>query len=146
MELLIVVAMIAIIVGIATIAIPSTFEGYRLRGATQELFMDLQRARVSAFTENNRYFISVTDETHYTIVDDDNNNNAVDLLSEHVTYRDLTASYQGVRLMSTGTVTFLPTGGLSSTTAVTFTLTNASGHSQSVTVSPTGRVRITHEG
>jgi Tfp pilus assembly protein FimT len=142
MELILVVTMIAIVVGIVTIAVPSTFESYRLRGATRELFVDLQRARVSAFTENNRYFIAVTDETHYMIVNDENNNNTLDTLTEHVTYRDLTASYQGVRLTTTGTVTFLPTGGLSNTSAITFTLTSANGHMKSVTVSPTGRIRM----
>ena len=93
-ELIVVIAFLAIIVGIVTIAVPSTFEGYRLRGATHELFVDLQRARVSAFTENNRYFIAVTDETHYMVVNDENNTNTLETLTEHVTYRDLTASYR----------------------------------------------------
>lgn len=144
MELIVVLALLGIFVGLVTIGVPDIFAGYRLRGATQELLIDLQRARMSALTENNRYLVFLDDDTHYTILDDNNNNNAEDVGAEQSVTRNLTTTYHGVRVTADGDATFLPDGGLSSVTPITFTLTNATGHTHSIVVSPTGRVRISN--
>jgi Tfp pilus assembly protein FimT len=111
---------------------------YHLRGATQELFAELQRARLAAVMENHRYRVSVEPGTgYYEVHDDQNNNDAED--SGEVTIRSVEIQNPGVILEGDTVVTFLPNG-----TALTYgaiTLVSRSGGTKRVVVSSGGRIR-----
>lgn len=112
---------------------------YHLRGATQEVFAELQRARLAAVMENHRYRFSVIDGTGTYEIHDDKNNNGMDDSGE-VTTRGVDIENPGVVLSGNEVgVTFLPNG-----TAVTYgdiTISHGSGHTRSVVVSSGGRIR-----
>jgi len=111
---------------------------YHLRGATQELFAELQRARLAAVMENHRYRVSVEPGTgYYEVHDDKNNNDAED--SGEVTMRSVAIQNPGVILEGDTVVTFLPNG-----TALTYgaiTLVSRGGGTKRVVVSSGGRIR-----
>ena len=111
---------------------------YHLRGATQELFSEMQRARLAAVMENHRYRLTVIPGTAlYEIHDDRNNNSAED--TGEVSARSVAIQNPGITLAGNDIVTFLPNG-----TALTYgsiTISNGSGRTKSVVVSSGGRVR-----
>jgi Tfp pilus assembly protein FimT len=111
---------------------------YHLRGATQELFAELQRARLAAVMENHRYRVSVDRGTgYYEIHDDKNNDNAED--SGEVSIRSVDIQNPGVILEGDDIVTFLPNG--TALTYGTFTVISRSGRTKSLMVSSGGRIR-----
>jgi Tfp pilus assembly protein FimT len=88
---------------------------YHLRGATQELFAELQRARLAAVMENHRYQLTFESGT------------GVDIQNP------------GIILTSSDIVTFLPNG--TALTYGTIVVSNGSGRTKSVVVSSGGRIR-----
>ena len=116
-------------------------EHYQLRGAMQEIFVSLQKARSASVTENNRYRVSLVDANHYQLHDDENNNNTVDAGEEKVT-RDIRVNSPEVSLTSDGVVTFLPNGRRLNPGSTTFTLSHSSGHTKQVVVNAAGRIKI----
>lgn len=111
---------------------------YHLRGATQELFAELQRARLAAVMENHRYRVSVDRGTgYYEIHDDKNNDDAED--SGEVSIRSVDIQNPGVILEGDDIVTFLPNG--TALTYGTFTVISRSGRTKSLVVSSGGRIR-----
>src|SRR5215813_12554174 len=82
------VAFIGIVLGM--LALPSFARMrnvYRLRGVSQEVYMALQQARMSAIKENHNYRFYLASTTYY--VHDDVNNNGVQDTGEPVTQRDV---------------------------------------------------------
>lgn len=112
---------------------------YHLRGATQEVFAELQRARLAAVMENHRYRLLVIDGTGTYEVHDDKNNNGVDDGGE-VTTRGVDIENPGVVLSGDEAgVTFLPNG--TALTYGTITISHGNGRTKSVVVSSGGRIR-----
>lgn len=137
-----VVASLVLLVGILSIMGPvfSQLLGiYHLRGATQEIFSELQRARLAAVMENHRYRLSVIEGTGtYEILDDKNNNGAAD--GGEVTTRGVDIENPGVVLSGEDIgVTFLPNG--TALTSGSITISHGNGRTRSVVVSSGGRVR-----
>lgn len=133
-ELMIVLALMAIM---AAIAAPS-FRGYmtqnRLNGAARMVMTDLMQARSLAATENTRFKVAFSGNT-YTISRIESDNSETQRLSRNIQdeYFDVTmTSNQSFVFQTNGTVA---AGG-------TVTLTNPRG-TRSVVVSNAGRVRIT---
>ena len=142
-ELLVVIVIIGIVAIVSMPNIAGIREVYRLRTATQGVFVDLQRARAAAITQRNRYHISLIDSTSYQIHDDDNNNNAEDDGAGSIVVRPLYGEDVGMTLsMSPSQVTFLPTGRVLDLNSTTFTVTNGSSDYRQVEVSTIGRVGI----
>jgi Tfp pilus assembly protein FimT len=113
---------------------------YRLRGVSQAVYIALQQARMSAIKENHPYRFYLAGTTYY--VHDDVNNNGVQDTGEPVTQRNIQADAQGVTVSgvsSAAPVVFAPNG--IATATGTVTVQNAQG-SNTVSVSPAGRVRI----
>jgi Tfp pilus assembly protein FimT len=112
---------------------------YHLRGATQEIFAELQRARLAAVMENHRYRLSVIEGTGVYEIHDDKNNNGTEDAGE-VTTRSADIENPGVVLSGDAIgVTFLPNG-----TALTYgdiTISHGNGRTRSVVVSSGGRIR-----
>lgn len=111
---------------------------YHLRGATQELFAEMQRARLAAVMENHRYRLSVVPGTGlYEIHDDKNNNFAED--TGEVSARSVAIQNPGITLSGDQVVTFLPNG--TALTYGTITISSGSGRTKSLVISSGGRIR-----
>jgi len=111
---------------------------YHLRGATQELFAELQRARLAAVMENHRYRLTIVPGTGlYEIHNDKNNDNSED--SGEVSIRSVAIQNPGIALAGDDIVTFLPNG--TALTYGTITLSNGSGRTRTLIVSSGGRIR-----
>jgi Tfp pilus assembly protein FimT len=124
----------------STAPIFSTILGaYHLRGAAQELYAELQKTRLAAVMENNRYrFYVVPGSPIYKIHDDKNHNNVED--EGEVSTHTLELDNAGVMFEGTDAVTFLPNG--TALTSGTITVASANGHTKDVAVSAGGRIRV----
>ena len=131
-----------VLTGLALILSPVVSEllgAYHLRGATQELFGELQRVRLAAVMENHRYRLSVVGGTDlYEIHNDKDNDNADD--NAEVTTRSVAYENPGVILIGNDVVTFLPNG--TALTYGTIILQNSNGRMKSLVVNSGGRIRV----
>ena len=137
-ELLASVGLMAILLRTTGPQLPALTSTFSLRGATRQVAGDLQKARMAAMAENNRYVFTIVDTHTYSVHDDNNNNGVVDV-GETVTTVDVRSTSPGITLSMSGTLTFVPDG--TATQAATITVTG-SAHSKSVTVGQAGRIRI----
>lgn len=111
---------------------------HRLNGAVRLLTGDLMWARMKAIERNNRHRIFFLNDYEYRILDDADNDGAVDP-GEWTLTRDLRTDYRDVVISSTNNPVFSPRGTASS--LATITLANAAG-SKRISISIAGRVRI----
>jgi Tfp pilus assembly protein FimT len=121
--------------------LPRLLAAYQLRGATQYVYSELQRARVAAVTENNRYQFRVVDGSPYFVVHDDENGDDVENDGgDTVTTRSLELDSPGVTLSGDGAVSFAPNG--AARTPRRIYLRGVSGDMSVIAVSAGGRIRI----
>lgn len=114
---------------------------YHLRGATQQVFAELQRTRLSAVMENNRYqFRVVADSAEYVIHDDSNNDDVDNDGVDAVVTRTLALDSPGVTLTTDGVITFAPNG--AALTGGRVTVSSRSGDSKVIAVGAGGRIRL----
>lgn len=114
---------------------------YHLRGAAQQIFAELQRARLSAVMENNRYqFRVVGDSPEYVIHDDGNNDDVDNDGVDAVVTRTLAIDSPGVHLTTDGVITFAPNG--AAITGGRVTVSSRSGASKIIAVGAGGRIRL----
>jgi len=136
---------------IATVAVLATFAGttmltssqvrplYIIRGAARQVSADLQKTRLSAVTENNRYLVQFTSNHTDTILDD-NNNDGLTETGEAVRTADIQLDWSGVTMTSTGALTFLPNGTV--VAPVTITLQKTGATTKTITISQAGSIRV----
>jgi len=136
---------------LATVAVLGTFVGttmltssqvrplYIVRGAARQVAGDLQKTRMSAVTENNRYLVQFSSNHTDTILDD-NNNDGLAETGEAVKTVDINLDWSGVTMSSTGTITFLPNGTV--VAPVTLTFQKAGTASKTITISQAGSIRV----
>ena len=141
MEIVVGVQLFAILALVSAMNFSQVLQVYYLRGATREVYADLQKARMAAVMENHRYDFSVVDGHTYKIHDDANNNGAEDP-EETVMTRDLRTDSPRVQLAGTNTITFAANG--AAPTYGSIRLSNETDPTRTVTVvvGPAGRVRI----
>ena len=138
-ELMVTIAIMGVLAGIAVPNFLSYMPKYRLNGAARQVMGDLMAARMKAVKENNRFRVFFLSNNHqYKILDDDNNNNAEDI-GEWTNIKDIQSEYSDVTFSATANPIFYPKGTAYGTT---ITLTNSAG-SKYVKVAITGRVKIT---
>lgn len=137
-EMIVAVAIIAILTGIAIPVYIGMKPSIRLSGATRQTMGDLMWARMQAISQNNEFKIFFLDNHRYTILDDDNNDGTIDSGELTVT-KDIHDEYFDVTLTSTADPIFHPRGNASP--SATVTITNSSG-TKTVTIAITGRVKI----
>jgi type IV fimbrial biogenesis protein FimT len=138
LEMMIVIAVMAILAAIAAPNFTSYMAHRRLNGAARQVMTDLMEARMKAVSQNNRFKVFFSEDGHrYTILDDSNNNNTEDS-DETSTTKDIHDAYHDVTFSATADPIFYPRGTAYGTTV---TLTNSSG-SKSVSVATAGRVKI----
>ena len=111
---------------------------HRLNGAVRQLTGDLMWTRMKAIQRNNRHRVFFLDDHQYRILDDADNDGAVDP-GEWTVTRDLRADYGDVVISSTNNPIFSPRGTASS--LATITLANDAG-AKRVSISIAGRVRV----
>ncbi len=138
-EIIVAIAIIATLTGIAIPVYISMKPSIRLSGATSQIMGDLMWARMQAISQNNEFkMFFLVDNHRYTILDDDNNDGNIDG-SELTVTKDIHDSYCDVTFNSTNDPIFYPRGNASPTATVT--LTNSIG-TKTVTIAMTGRVKI----
>lgn len=140
LELMIVIAVMGIM---ATIAIPSyqTFMAQRrLNGAARLVMSDLMAARMQAVSKNNEFrLFFVSNNPSYQILDDANNNGAINT-GETVVVKNIQTDYTGVTIANaTANPIFYPRGTSNGTTV---TISNVRGSKYVIVAAFTGRVRI----
>ena len=136
-ELMIVIAILGILAGIAAPNFQTYMTRMRLNGAARQIMTDLMEARSKAVSRNNRFRVFFLDDHQYKVLDDDNNNNAEDSGETTIT-RDIQNEYYGVTLSASANPIFYPRG---TAYGSRITITNSSG-SKVVGVATAGRVRI----
>lgn len=136
-EMMIVVAVLAILAAIAAPNLKTYMAQRRVSGAARQVMTDLMGARMEAASQNNRFRVFFLDDHRYQILDDDNNNNTADS-GEASTTKDIQNGYYDVTFSASADPIFYPRGTAYGTTV---TLTNSSG-SKYVTVAAAGRVKI----
>ena len=139
-EMMIVIAIAAIMSAVAIPVFMSMLPGMRLSGAARQVMTDLMAARMDAVKQNNQFrvFFNSPGANQYQILDDNDNDGAADA-GEAITTRNIQDNYSDVTFNSTNNPIFTPKG--TATSLPTITLQNASG-SKSVSVSIAGRVKI----
>jgi type IV fimbrial biogenesis protein FimT len=138
-DLVIGVAVIAIMAAIAVPNLQPLLLRYRLNGATRQVMSDLMAARMKAVSQHRPFRIFFTESQTYTICDDANEDGTVDNGEGSASMRDLQATYAGVSVAATTNPVFTAKGMASS--AATITLTNTQG-TKSIAVARTGQVSI----
>ncbi len=113
MELLVIVALIAVVGGVALWSARGMMTNYRVRGAATAIYSDMQLARLKALKENKRWAVQFSGSS-YTVRDsgsDGTFNNSDDRVVKSV---DIGSEYPGVSLDTTGAagdrVVFNPDG------------------------------------
>lgn len=139
-EMMTVAGVISVMVAIAVPNYLSFQPTMRLNGAAREVLGKLMWARAQAVQNNNTSVVTFTTDHTFQVFNDANGNGTADA-NETITI-DLQTDYSDVIFTVSGTSstpTFNGRGTASSDTTVT--ITNSSG-SKTITVSPTGNVKI----
>lgn len=138
-EMMVVLAIFAIVAAIAIPNFMSLLPGMRLNGAARQVMGDLMAARMNAVKQNNRFrvFFNSPGTNQYQILDDDDNDGSADT-GEEITTKNIQDNYHDVSFSATTNPIFYPRGTAYGTTV---TVTNSSG-SKDVKVAITGRVKI----
>jgi len=139
-EMIVAVAIIGILTGIAIPVYIGMKPSIRLSGATRQIMGDLMWARMQAISQNNEFRIIYDSNYKYSILDDDNND-GTSTPGESIVTKDFSDEYYGVIYSSSNPndLIFHPRGNASNLT--TITLSNSSG-TKTVAIAITGRVKI----
>jgi len=137
-EVMVVLALIAVMGAIAVPRLAGRMSQNRLNGATRQVVNDMMWARMQAVTQRNEFRIFFIDEHVYKILDDDDNDGKEDD-KEWTRTKDIRDPYYDIRIDSNINPIFFPRG---SASMGTVTLTNPGG-TKRIRVHITGRVKIT---
>jgi prepilin-type N-terminal cleavage/methylation domain-containing protein len=132
MELIIVLAVLAILVGIASPLIAQFSSGFKLRGAAREVATDLQFARLLAVKENKNSRVVFSANSYEVRVGPIGSETVTKSRSFGVDYPQITLSGSAVAFNSRGIVT---------SGSGTITVSHPMG-TKNITVSSTGRVQV----
>lgn len=144
-ELMIVIAIIAILAGISAPAYQEFQARNRLKGAAQQVHTDLVAARMQAVSENQWIALRIDSNHTYTIFRDiDKNGSKTSTNNVILVVKDLHPTYYDVTITtSVGTVVdFKSDGTINNTSSVSFSLTSAAGSRTIAVSSPAGRVKV----
>ena len=140
-ELLVAMVITGVLVAIAGPNLVAAMQAYTLRGAPREIYGQLQQARSSALSHNDRHHWKlVGGSTHEYKLHDDVNGDGVEDAGETVTSYDIQQHHAGVTLSGASTITFTANGSAPANGSIT--VSAPGGWSAAVTVSPAGRIRI----
>ena len=139
-EMMVVIAVFAIVAAIAIPNFMSLLPGMRLNGAARQVMGDLMAARMNAVKLNKDTKVTFKDNDYeYEVWYDENSDGKED--ASEITTKNIQTNYHDVTLGSNINPIFYPRGTANGNGTITLTSTN-SGNSKSVTVIITGRVKI----
>ena len=138
-EMIVALAIIAVLAGVAIPVYVGMKPSMWLSGATRQIMGDLMWARMQAISQNNDFKVFFLADNHrYTILDDNDNDGNIDGGESTIT-KDIHDEYSDVNFSATNDPIFHPRGNVSNTS--TITITNSSGI-KTVKIVSTGRVKI----
>ena len=135
---LITLTLAGILIAVAVPGYMKILPRHRLNGAARQVAADLMWARMKAIQRNNRHRVFFLNDREYRILDDADNDGAVDP-GEWTVTRSLREDYRDVVMRSNNNPIFSPRGTASS--LATIKLTNGAG-AKRISISIAGRVRI----
>ena len=139
LELMVTLAIMGIVAGIAAPNFLSYIPKSRLNGAASMIMTDMMLARMKAINRNTRFQIYFSGDHEYKICDDADGDGTVTDCEGDALIKDIQETYGAVTFTSTNNPIFLPRGTASN--LATVTISNAAG-SKTLTVAITGIVRM----
>ncbi len=139
LELMVCIAIMSVLAGIAVPNYMAYLPKSRLNGAASTVMADLMSARMQAVKLHKKTKVFFVDAHQYKICDDADGDGTVDEDEGDVVLKDLQSEYSDVEISSTNNPIFHPRG--TATNLATVSFTNSSG-SKELTVSIAGSVRI----
>jgi type IV fimbrial biogenesis protein FimT len=136
-EMVIVIAVMAILVAIAVPNYNSFMARKRVDGAVHQLFTDLMGARMQAISQNSRVIVQITSGTGYSIIKDLNGNGVVDT-GETGSSKSILPNYYDVTITATFNPVFNSNGTGSN---LVITISNSS-LTKTLTISTAGRIKV----
>ena len=140
-EMMVVVAVFAIMAAIAIPSFMSMLPGMRLNGAARQVMGDLMAARMKAVKLNHRTKVFFDNSTQYRICDDADNDQTVDSGEGDVADRSIQTDYHDVTI-DKGTYNDPVFQSRGTASIIILTLTNSEGEQKKVKVHLTGRIMI----
>ncbi len=139
-ELIVIIAIMAVFAGIAVPNFLSYMPKYRLNGAARQVMGDLMAARMKAVSQNCDVAVTfASGNPEYEIWTDSDNDDIED--SGEVITKNIQSNYHDVTIDTDRNIKFSPRGTASSYGIIALSLPNSAG-SKDVKVHITGRVKI----
>jgi prepilin-type N-terminal cleavage/methylation domain-containing protein len=144
LELVVSMAIIAIMAAIAVPNYLSYIPKARVNGVTRMVMADLMAARMKAVSSKTRTKVFFISNYEYKICNDANDDGTVDNGEGDVVLKDIRSEYPDVRLYFTGDPIFLPRGTATNDHSATLTwIVSYNNRSYKVVaVSVTGRIKV----
>ena len=139
-EMMVVIAVIAVL---SAIAVPSFMEyarNQRLNGAARQVYSDLMNARQQAVTENKKIIVEFVSNHQYQFVRDNDASETVSTGDETLVLRDIHPEYSDVTFSAGFNPAFRPNG-TGKNPVITLT-SSSTGKTKCITISTAGRIKI----
>jgi len=139
-EMMVVIAVIAVL---SAIAVPSFMEyarNKRLNGAARQVYTDLMNARQQAVTENKKIIVQFVNNHQYQFVRDNDASETVTTGDETLVLRDIQPEYSDVTFSAGFNPAFRPNG-TGKNPVITLT-SSSTGKTKCITISTAGRIKI----
>ncbi len=139
-EMMVVIAIMAILSAIAVPNYYSYAAGMKLRSASRDLYSTLQKTRMNAIRQHTRWAVEFTSSTYRVLNCGPDNVCGGSGTTDNINYTATSISaYSGVSITSLpGTVEFYPDG---TSNGGTLSFGNSRGNSSQVVVSVSGRIK-----
>ncbi len=143
MELMVAIAIIAIMSGIAIPNIIGWLPGYRLRSATRDIVSCLQNAKLRAVKENERVVVSFDEDNEsYQSFIDINSNGSYDATETIVGQKTVP---EGIDIKSSAIFIYSSRGLLAGGIAGTITMENTKSQSTEININLAGSIRVDYK-
>ena len=139
-EMMVVIAVIAVL---SAIAVPSFMEyarNQRLNGAARQVYTDLMNARQQSVTENKKIIVQFVNNHQYQFVRDNDASETVTTGDETLVLRDIQPEYSDVTFSAGFNPAFRPNG-TGKNPVITLT-SSSTGKTKCITISTAGRIKI----
>jgi len=139
-EMMVVIAIIAVL---SAIAVPSFMEyarNQRLNGAARQVYTDLMNARQQAVTENKKMIVQFVNNHQYQFVRDNDASETVTTGDETLVLRDIHPDYSDVTFSASFNPAFRPNG-TGKNPKITLT-SSSTGKTKCIKISTAGRIKI----